>query len=223
MLKKKQEQVINYPNGGRPYVAPSASTRRQPRKVVQGFAPKLLFVGTMPLSPSVNGSYEIVTVYSAKKQRMVNTLGATKELKQFKRDAAKTLKRDEYIDRALIRAVIAQNTKPNKVGLYIVLRFYFKTPWLRDADGAVKASTDALFEYLGINDRTAVRLDVAKDVDSADPHCEVEVYIAPHVGLDEKAVKGDVMARCVGEIDRRIEELLQLRESLCAMSGERKA
>lgn len=157
-------------------------------------------VATLPLPPSINRSYKKVTVpkketayapsafkngkrvYSFNGQReMVDRLGATKELQQFKKDAAAYLcsldcASFNYAVVANIRTA-ANLPKPIHIPLKFVVRFYYASLWKRDIDGGIKAVQDAVFKHLDLNDNLVKRLWVDKDIDAKNPRVEVELSI----------------------------------------------
>jgi Holliday junction resolvase RusA-like endonuclease len=135
---------------------------------------------TLPLPPSVNGSYRIVqvpgqtTIKGNKTIRLVNRLGSTPELESFKYEAAIALQQDSILDDLIVESIRASS---KKIPLRIIMRFYFPTMWLRDIDGGIKAVQDACFLHLGMNDNQVVQLVTEKFADKANPRCEVEISI----------------------------------------------
>jgi Holliday junction resolvase RusA-like endonuclease len=134
----------------------------------------IIFKGRMPLPPGINQSYKIVRVLN-KKHELVQTIGPTPELEQFKLSASwMLLDAQNFQDRAAIQRVKALKAK---TPLAVLLWFYFPTPWLRDVDGGIKAAMDATFKHIGLNDNMVVRVAAEKRVDRKDPRCEIEVSI----------------------------------------------
>lgn len=142
--------------------------RAKPKSTLQGvdWPTEPFVVTTLPLSPSVNGSYK--TNGNAQ-------FYASEDLKQFKQDAPIAL----YLDRRSWDwdTICAINASKVKIPLTLVMDFYFKTPWLRDLSGPIKATEDALFEYIGLNDRLVVDLHAEKFVDKENPRCEISLYV----------------------------------------------
>src|SRR5260370_862742 len=119
-------------------------------------------VATLPPSPSVNGSY---------KTNSNAQFYASESLRQFKEDAVLALCADRcFFDWDVIDAIKASKVK---VPLTMVMDFYFRTLWLRDLSGPIKASEDALFDFIGLNDRLVVDLQAKKFVDRENPRCEI--------------------------------------------------
>ncbi len=127
-----------------------------------------LFRGTVPLPPSINGSYKIVRCgYGAMR------LAGTPALSQFKQDA---------------RLMLAQSRRPpadelarirrQKLALSVELTFYIKSLWQRDVDGGIKAALDAAFGYLGLNDNLVTELYCSKLKSNGAPCCEIVIRIS---------------------------------------------
>lgn len=124
------------------------------------------FRGEVPLPPSTNKAYTII--YIGDQPR----IGPSSELKQFKKDAASTLLQADIDQQALLAIREAKCKVPLAVGLTA----YFETMWRRDLDGIIKFSIDAVFEFIGLNDRLVVELDNPKKlVDRTHPRVEVTI------------------------------------------------
>lgn len=136
-------------------------------------------VATLPLPPGVNASYKTVNFKvqnGDKKGNWVRRPGATPELKQFKEDALNilTYSKDTKGNWPIASAICASK---KKIPLTVAIDFYFKTPWLRDVDGCIKAAMDAAFKYLELNDNAVVDLHVRKFVDKENPRCEISLSV----------------------------------------------
>lgn len=125
------------------------------------------FSGSVPLPPSVNASYKIVQFSNYHRR-----IGPTPELETFKLEASLWLKRHAEIDKEVLEAI--QSTDEH-TPLACEVRAYFVTEWKRDLDGILKASIDAAFDYLGLNDRLIVDLHARKLIDRANPRVELEL------------------------------------------------
>lgn len=121
----------------------------------------------MPLPPSVNGAYQIISSRSGSPR-----IGPTPALQQFKRDAAQELLLSK-VDQPLIDAIRASK---RKVPMVVELRVFYRTAWKRDLDGPEKYAVDAAFEYLGLNDVQIVDKHTVKLIDASDPRVEIEIY-----------------------------------------------
>ena len=133
------------------------------------------FRGWVPLPPSVNMAYKVITVMvklltGGRVKR--HSLGPTPELEQFKRDAACTLKQS-YVDWRMVEQI--REATRAKVPVEVFLWVYFETPWKRDLDGVLKFAIDAVFSYLGLNDNLVVHVESFKLVDRTCPRVELEV------------------------------------------------
>ncbi len=137
----------------------------QPQSKVQPLQP--FFKGTMPVPPGVNRSY--------KPGNRRHPIVSTKELAQFKKDAALMLADYEktFHDWSLINAIRDSRLK---VPLRMNITFYFKSLWKSDIDGGIKAVIDAVFHRLDLNDVLNVKLCIEKYADPDRPRVEVEVY-----------------------------------------------
>src|SRR5579875_2792899 len=125
------------------------------------------FKGVTPLPPSVNAAYKIIRSRRTQEQRV----GPTKELEQFKQDAALLLSQAE-IDWSLVNAVRASR---RKTPLRVVARVYFSTEWRRDLDGVIKYAVDACFARMELDDRLVTTLVATKHVDPVQPRIEIEI------------------------------------------------
>ncbi len=126
--------------------------------------PRAFYAGRCELPPGINASYQ--------PGNGRNPIVGTKELHQFKDDAALLLSQG-YHDWALINALRASR---RKVPLRMEIHFYFKSLWRCDIDGGIKAVMDAVFNRLGLNDNLVVDLHISKEADPENPRVEVEVY-----------------------------------------------
>jgi len=123
-------------------------------------------VATLPLSPSVNGSYKT----NGNAQFFAST-----DLKQFKENATLSLYLDKHLwDWDIIRAIKESKVK---IPLIMTMDFHFKTLWLRDLSGPIKATEDALFDYIGLNDRLVVDMHPRKFADKENPRCEISLSV----------------------------------------------
>ena len=130
------------------------------------------FSGKMPLPPSVDNAYKIITIRT--KNGPVTTLGATPALEQFKIGAAWMLTQ-AHADWSVIDAIKSSKNKSNKVPLAISMHVYFSTDWKRDLDGVFKFAIDAAFTRMQLNDNLVVSIEAEKLVDASDPRVEIEV------------------------------------------------
>ena len=152
------------------------------------------FKALIPLSPTVNGSYQRVT-YETKDDDVVNTIGATKELRQFKRDATKALnsqrKQQNWI---IINDIIIKKSKRKQVPIEVEITFYLESLWKSDIDGRIKASLDAACKSIGINDNLVVGLYVKKKLDKDNPRCEISIALenAENYALEKESMLAEV-------------------------------
>ncbi len=129
------------------------------------------FRGKMPLPPSVDNAYKIITIRT--KNGPITTLGATPALEQFKIGAAWMLTQ-AYADWSVIDAIKSSKNR-FKVPLAVSMHVYFSTEWKRDLDGVFKFAIDAAFNKMGLNDNLVVSIEAEKLVDASDPRVEIEV------------------------------------------------
>ncbi len=131
------------------------------------------FSGVMPLPPSINASYKP----RAGRDDHESAIAGTKELTQFKADAALMLSNQDTtkIDWTMLNALREANAKKCQSPLAVSLRFYFPTEWKRDLDGPIKAAIDAAFARLELDDRLVVDIQAKKLVDPVEPRTEIEV------------------------------------------------
>jgi Holliday junction resolvase RusA-like endonuclease len=137
-------------------------------------------VATLPLPPGVNASYKTVNFKvqnGDKKGTWVRRPGATPALEQFKKDAENILVYSSSDVTADLDVVEKIKASKKKIPLELFIKFYFKTLWLHDVDGCVKAAMDAVFKYLGLNDNTVVTLFVDKFADRDNPRCEISLSV----------------------------------------------
>jgi len=130
------------------------------------------FSGKMPLPPSVDNAYKIITIRT--KNGPVNTFGATSALEQFKIGAAWMLTQ-AYADWSVIDAIRENKVRSKKVPLAVYMQVYFSTEWKRDLDGVFKFAIDAAFTKMQLNDNLIVSIEAEKLVDANDPRVEIEV------------------------------------------------
>jgi Holliday junction resolvase RusA-like endonuclease len=128
------------------------------------------FKGSMPLPPSVDNAYKRVTIRT-QNGKIVNRLGATPALEQFKADAALMLTQ-AHADWRLINAIRESKVK---VPLAVQLQVYFSTEWKRDLDGVFKFAIDAAFLRMQLNDNLIIHIEAEKLVDVVEPRVEIEV------------------------------------------------
>lgn len=156
-------------------------TRAKPKpSPLQGVAWPVepFLVATLPLPPGVNASYKTVNFKvqnGDKKGTWVRRPGATPALEQFKEDAILSFYTDKHLWNWDAISRIKDSKK--KVPLAATIRFYFKTLWLHDVDGCIKAAMDAVFKYIGLNDNTVVRLKIEKLADRENPRCEISLSV----------------------------------------------
>ncbi len=130
------------------------------------------FRGKMPLPPSVDNAYKIITIRT--KNGPITTLGATPALDQFKIGAAWMLTQ-AYADWSVIEAIKNNKIRSKKTPLAVHITVYFSTEWKRDLDGVFKFAIDAAFNKMGLNDNLVVSIEAEKLVDASDPRVEIEV------------------------------------------------
>src|SRR2546421_2624986 len=135
------------------------------------------FVARMPLGPTTNQSYKTVN-FKTKRGNIVRRPGATAALLQFKRDAAKTLiaQRSQQ-NWSVINDIRARWLKGVHTHLTITITFHLESLWRSDNDGRIKATQDAIFDFMQLNDNMVVRTVVEKCLAIGEPHCEVTVAI----------------------------------------------
>lgn len=139
---------------------------------------RLFFVGSVPLPPSVNASYQVIKVKVLDKKTgrhvIKHRIGPTPDLEAFKLQADSWLKRHAPVDKEVLETIQHAN---EHTPLDCVIRGYFVTMWKRDLDGIIKASVDALFAHIGLDDRLVVHYDVTKLVDRDNPRVEIELRL----------------------------------------------
>jgi Holliday junction resolvase RusA-like endonuclease len=133
----------------------------------------VLFRGRLPLPPGINQSYKPVHI-ARRDGREYSGIGSTRELLQFKKDAAKELLQAE-VDWQQVDHIRA--SRRHKIPLACEVIFFFKTMWKRDIDGGEKHCIDAVFEYLKLNDNLLVDLHMKKLIDPNDPHTDVHIML----------------------------------------------
>lgn len=140
----------------------------KPKSPLQGveWPVEPFFKATFPLSPSVNGSFE--TNHNAQ-------FYGSPALKQFKKDAKVVLASQRSQQNWDI--INAMKESKAKVPLAMDITFYFPTLYRRDCSGPIKASEDAVFNFIGINDNRVVRIVNEKYADRDNPRVEVSVRV----------------------------------------------
>src|SRR5437764_15023076 len=107
-------------------------TKAKPKSPLQGveWPTEPFLVAMLPLPPGINASY---------KTNYLSQFHASNALKQFKKDAEMTLvySFDVMCDFNIVDAIKASK---NKIPLSVDIDFYFKTLWLHDVDGCIKAA-----------------------------------------------------------------------------------
>jgi Holliday junction resolvase RusA-like endonuclease len=120
---------------------------------------------TLPLPPGINASY---------KSGRGRFYGSD-ELHCFKEEAYYALKQRGTFDWILIHEMLYGK---KKIPLSATINFYYPTLWKRDIDGGEKATIDAVFSYIGLNDNLIVEKWTRKLVDRDNPRCEITVAIS---------------------------------------------
>lgn len=141
---------------------------------------KPFYVIQLPLPPGVNASYKIVTL-GPKTGKRFNRLGATKELLQFKKNAAKKVPEGIHDWPMILNLRTAQAAKI-MIPMSIQIHFYYSTLWRKDIDGGIKATQDAIFKYLELNDNRVTDMRVKKRRIRPGEEPRVEVWLS----LDEE-------------------------------------
>lgn len=128
------------------------------------------FRGSVPLPPSVNQAYKVISVHGC------NRIGPSQDLEDFKEWAALSLKSDQtFLDQQVLNAI--KSTR-EKTPLWVSTRGYFETMWRRDLDGIIKFVVDAAFAHIHMNDNLVVHVEADKFVDRENPRVEVAIAIA---------------------------------------------
>lgn len=148
-------------------------------EILQEMSPVLshsgaFFSGRMPVPPGVNQSYQIVKNPGPGGGMR---LADTSEYAAFKEAAAWELKLAN-VDWELVEVLRFRNRSSSKwhVPLFVRIRCFFKHMWQQDLDGVEKAVIDAAFRHIELDDRYVVGNYSTKEMDSDDPHIEVEIY-----------------------------------------------
>ncbi len=135
------------------------------------------YAAKLPLCPSVNTSYDIVTI-KTKKGKIASTLKATEALETFKEEAAWKLKVQRKLqDWDIIQDIITKKHKRKHVPLRVEIKVHVKSLWRRDLDGFIKATQDAVFHDMGVNDNLITKMDVEKMIADDEEYCTIKVYV----------------------------------------------
>lgn len=137
------------------------------------------FSGQMPLPPSVDDAYTVISVWITNKTTGArikkHRIGPSQALTNFKERAAWMLKQ-ATIDRPQLEAIQASAARHIKTPLGVRLGIYFASPWRRDLDGPIKFAIDAAFAQINLNDNQVVHIDeIDKQVDPRNPRVEIEI------------------------------------------------
>ncbi len=152
------------------------------------------FKAWIPLSPTTNQSYQRVN-YKTKDKEIIKTIGATDELRQFKKDAPKALASQRNQQNwIIINDIIAKKRKRKQVPIVAEITFYLEHLWTSDIDGRVKASLDASCKHMGINDNLVVDMRVRKKLDKDNPRCEISITLedAENYVLEKESMLAEV-------------------------------
>jgi len=129
------------------------------------FPQQPFFSGVMPLPPSINDAYQIITYKGGKR------IGPSSDLQQFKNDAALMLTQAEA-NWSLINAI---RDSKRKVPLAVEIRVYFRSQWKQDLDDVLKFIIDAAFTRIQLNDNQVIELHSIKEVDPIEPRATIEI------------------------------------------------
>jgi hypothetical protein len=152
------------------------------------------FAARLPLGPTTNQSYQRVT-YKTKKG-MVNRLGATPALLQFKKDSAKLLAAQRSQQNwATINDIKARWLKGEHTHLTVSIKFHLLHMWTSDNDGRLKGAQDEAFKFMGLNDNMAVKTVIEKCLAEGEPFCEIAVAIKDDFVYAEKPKKRATRAK----------------------------
>jgi crossover junction endodeoxyribonuclease RusA len=129
---------------------------------------------TLPLPPSINNQY--VTVG---RRRVLS-----KEAKTYKSDVKKHI--DRLRTAAKIPIPVEEELRKSLLGVYITM--HFETPFRRDLDGGLKIALDSVCTALGIDDRMVVDLHLTKQMDTLNPHMDMEIEAIREWSFDPQYV-----------------------------------
>jgi Endodeoxyribonuclease RusA. len=150
---------------------------RTAQDVVESIVNPPFFVAELPISPGTNSSYETVN-YITGDDRLIRRPGATKALKQFKKDAVLLLiSQRSRQNWTIINDIVNKKRKKIHVFLKAMMIFHVKSVLMKDLDGLVKATQDAACKFMKINDNLIVDLHVIKTLTSDEEYCEMTVML----------------------------------------------
>ncbi len=129
---------------------------------------------TLPLPPSINNQY--VTVG---RRRVLS-----KEARTYKSDIKKHI--DRLRTAARIPVAVEDDLRKSLLGVYITM--HFETPFRRDLDGGLKIALDSVCTALGIDDRMVVDLHLVKQMDTLNPHMDMEIEAIHEWSFDPQYV-----------------------------------
>ncbi len=138
----------------------------------------VFFRATLPLPPGFNHSYDIRKM-KTKKGKWASSLMSSSEAKAWKEEVAIILSQQmiKNLDKAVFEAIKYSESKRQKVLYTLTMDFYFEYLFKKDEDMGIKATQDAVFNALGINDNRVKRLEVEKFEDREYQRCEITVSL----------------------------------------------
>lgn len=131
---------------------------------------------TLPLPPSINGSYGVRACYRTGKSRIVSKA----EHKRFKKDAALLLANQKQLlgkeeREAYNRAI--EDIRRNGLFLFLEIFYFLEDILERDEDNSIKVTQDVVCRSLGIDDKYVMDVHAGKRRAYGDPRCEIAVYL----------------------------------------------
>lgn len=125
------------------------------------------FSVTVPIAPSVNGSYKVIEL-RGKNGQTYRRLGSTKEHRAFKKQAEIDML-TSTLRVPVLTAIQEIYDKKGHVPLACDIVIYYEYLWKRDIDGPEKSTIDAVFKFLELNDNLIVYKTCLKTVDKLNP------------------------------------------------------
>lgn len=131
------------------------------------------FTGRLPVPPGINRSYKNFLDKETGKSRFAGT----PESRAFKKAAARELEH-ALVDWSVVEAIRAAKLKKKHIPLEMTISFFYESRWRKDIDAGEKATIDAVFKHLQINDNLIVAKHTFKEIDKTNPRVEISLCIA---------------------------------------------
>lgn len=135
-------------------------------------AGSVFFSGSLPIPPGINRSYKNFL----NKKTGKSMFAGTPEARRFKQAAAQKLQ-DAQVDWSVVETIQAAKRKRKQTPLEMTISFFYESRWRRDIDAGEKATIDAVFKHLQLNDNLIVAKHTFKQLDKINPRVELQIRI----------------------------------------------